>query len=716
MFTNLLIANRGEIACRVIRTARRLGLRTIAVHSDADRDAPHVKAADESWHLGPAPATSSYLDIERVLDIARAAKAQAIHPGYGFLSENPGFARACEERGIGFVGPPAQAIRTMGLKDAARRLMAAAGVPVVPGYHEGGDESAAQGARGEGHEEKESPESLLERAREIGFPVLIKAVAGGGGKGMRHVDDPDRFIDALAGARREALSAFANDRVLIERCITRPRHIEVQVFADSSGNAVHLFERDCSVQRRHQKVIEEAPAPGMSAAMRRSIGEIALMALRAIDYRGAGTIEFIADASQGLRADRVWFMEMNTRLQVEHPITEMITGTDLVEWQLRIAAGEPLPLPQEALSIRGHAVEARLCAEDPACDFRPATGRVVHLRLPPPGADLRIEIGVDEGSEIGPHYDPMIAKIVAHGADRGQALDRLAEALGGFELAGIATNRRFLARIVDDPVFRSGEVETGFIAERIDSLSAPAPIPEAVLAGAVLIVGGRIDAALGEPGQEDRRSDGRDERGRREARIGDWNDPWSAFPNWRLWGEAKRSVSFTLDERPFEATLRVAGEGECRIDIESGLESGLTLSPRALCSISDRIRFELERRRVEVRFLASRHGIHLLHGGESFFLSIAPGIREEEEAKGGEGRIVASLPGKVVEILVQDGQRVEQGSSLVVLEAMKMELSIDAPRSSVVERVHVALGDSVAEDTVLITFAAEDPTSQDPAG
>ncbi|WP_025770518.1 acetyl/propionyl/methylcrotonyl-CoA carboxylase subunit alpha [Thioalkalivibrio sp. HK1] len=710
MFTNLLIANRGEIACRVIRTARRLGLRTIALYSDADRDAPHVKAAHESWHLGPAPAMRSYLDIERVLDIAHTAGAEAIHPGYGFLSENPEFALACEERGIVFVGPPAQAIRTMGLKDAARRLMAAAGVPVVPGYHEG--ERADTEAEREG---KESPEALLERAIEIGFPVLIKAVAGGGGKGMRLVDGPDRFIDALAGARREALSAFANDRVLIERYITRPRHIEVQVFADSAGNAVHLFERDCSVQRRHQKVIEEAPAPGMSEAMRLGIGEIALMALRAIDYRGAGTIEFIADASQGLRADRVWFMEMNTRLQVEHPITEMITGTDLVEWQLRIAAKEPLPLDQEALSIRGHAVEARLCAEDPARDFRPATGKVVHLRSPPADADLRIEIGIDEGGEIGPHYDPMIAKIVAHGKNREQALDRLSRALGGFELAGVATNRRFLARIVDDPVFRSGEVETGFISDRIDALVTPEPIPEAVLAGAALIVGGRIDADLAGSRQGHRRSDGRDRRNRGEARLGAWGDPWSAHANWRLWGNIRQPLSFMLDEAPIEATLGIDAEGECRIDIESGLESGLALFPRAISHDLDLIRFELERRREEVRFSPSHHGIHLFHLGESFLLSQAKGARQEEEAGGGEDRIVASLPGKVVDILVQAGECIERGSSLAVLEAMKMELSVDAPRSGLVERVHVAVGDSVAEDTVLITLASDDPASQDPA-
>ncbi len=709
MFTNLLIANRGEIACRVMRTAKRLGLRTLALYSAADRDAPHVKAADESWYLGPAPALDSYLDIEGVLEIARAAGAQAIHPGYGFLSENPDFARACEERGIVFVGPPADAIRTMGLKDRARRLMAAAGVPVVPGYHEGED---AQGGQDEEREDGESPESLLERARRIGFPVLIKAVAGGGGKGMRRVDSPDRFIDSLAGARREALSAFADDRVLLERWITRPRHIEVQVFADSAGNAVQLFERDCSVQRRYQKVIEEAPAPGMSAAMRRAIGEMALLAVRAIDYRGAGTVEFIADASQGLRADRVWFMEMNTRLQVEHPITEMISGTDLVEWQLRIAAGEPLPVSQEALSIRGHAVEARLCAEDPARDFRPATGRVAHLRCPRPSADLRIEIGVDEGDEIGPHYDPMIAKIVAHGRDREQALDRLAAALGEFELAGVATNRRFLARIVDDPLFRRGGVETGFIADRIEALSAPTPLPDAALVGAALIAGGRIDAAPKERAQEPPFAFAGQGRDRGAAPTSAWRDPWSTHPDFRLWGEAQRPLSFVLDEKPFEAVLRISGGGEYRIDIESGP----SLCPRALVGDGDRIRFELDRRRVELRFVPSRHGVYLIHEGESFFLSRPSGVREEEEAKGGQNRILASLPGKVVEILVQEGERIERGRNLVLLEAMKMELSVEAPRSGVVAGVHIAPGDSVAEDTLLITLADEDPTDEDSKG
>ena len=432
MLGKLLVANRGEIACRVMRTAHRLGIPTVAVYSDADRGALHVAMAGEAWRLGPAPTSRSYLDIERVLAAAAASGADAVHPGYGFLSESPAFADACAAAGIAFIGPPAAAVRAMGLKDAAKRVMEGAGVPVVPGYH--GDDQDDAG--------------LLDHARRIGFPVLVKAVAGGGGKGMRRADDESGFEPALEAARREARSSFGDDRVLVERCIERPRHVEVQVFADAHGNAVHLFERDCSLQRRHQKVVEESPAPGMPPAMREAMGAAAVAAARAIDYRNAGTVEFIADASEGLREDRFWFMEMNTRLQVEHPVTEMVTGTDLVEWQLRVAAGEPLPLAQTDLSITGHAVEARVYAEDPGRGFLPSTGVLAHLDTPPESARVRIDLGVREGDTVTAHYDPMIAKVIAHGEDRAAALTRLAGALRGFEVAGVSTNVPFLARLL----------------------------------------------------------------------------------------------------------------------------------------------------------------------------------------------------------------------------------------------------------------------------
>ncbi len=421
MFKTLLIANRGEIACRIMRTAQRMGISTVAVYSDADANSAHVALADRAVRIGPPPPRESYLSIAAVLAAAKSSGADAIHPGYGFLSENADFAEACAAAGIAFVGPPASAIRAMGLKDRAKALMAKAGVPIVPGYL-GDDQSTDQ---------------LMKEAAKIGYPVLIKAVAGGGGKGMRRVDDASAFVAALEGAKREARSAFGDDKVLIEKYVSRPRHIEVQVFADTRGNAVHLFERDCSLQRRHQKVIEEAPAPGMSAAMRKSIGEAAVKAAKAVNYVGAGTIEFIADASDGLKPDRIWFMEMNTRLQVEHPVTESITGTDLVEWQLRVAAGEPLPKKQSELHINGHAIEVRLYAEDPQKGFLPSIGTLERLRL---SHNVRVDTGVREGDTVTPFYDPMIAKVIAHDTTREAAAARLAAALEESQVAGLQTN------------------------------------------------------------------------------------------------------------------------------------------------------------------------------------------------------------------------------------------------------------------------------------
>lgn len=454
MIQSLLIANRGEIACRIIRTARQMGIRTVAVYSDADAGALHVRMADEAVHIGPSPARESYLVGERIIAAAKASGAEAIHPGYGFLSENAAFAQAVIDSGLIWVGPKPASIDAMGLKDAAKKLMQAAGVPTTPGYLG----------------ENQDPTFLAERAAEIGYPVLIKAVAGGGGKGMRRVDSAADFADALASCQREAAASFGNDHVLIEKYILSPRHIEVQVFGDSHGNVVHLFERDCSLQRRHQKVIEEAPAPGMDAATREAVCAAAVRAAQAVDYEGAGTIEFIADASQGLRADRIWFMEMNTRLQVEHPVTEEITGVDLVEWQLLVASGQALPLRQEELEIHGWAIEARLYAEDPAAGFLPSIGTLEHLRL---SEDLRIDTGVEEGDSVSPFYDPMIAKIIASGEDREEAIAALLDGIDDTEVWPVRTNAGFLGHLLAHPDFVAGKVDTGLIAREGDALVTP---------------------------------------------------------------------------------------------------------------------------------------------------------------------------------------------------------------------------------------------------
>ncbi|NCU12325.1 MAG: acetyl/propionyl/methylcrotonyl-CoA carboxylase subunit alpha [Sphingomonadaceae bacterium] len=483
MFSSLLIANRGEIACRIIRTARHMGLRTVAVYSDADARALHVRQADQAVHIGPSPARESYLVGEKIIAAAKATGAEAIHPGYGFLSENADFARAVIDAGLIWVGPSPESIEAMGLKDAAKQLMQQAGVPVTPGYMG----------------ENQDPAYLAERAAEVGYPVLIKAVAGGGGKGMRRVDSAADFADALASCQREAAASFGNDHVLIEKYILSPRHIEVQVFGDAHGNVVHLFERDCSLQRRHQKVIEEAPAPGMDEATRAELCAAAVRAARAVDYRGAGTIEFIADASEGLRADRIWFMEMNTRLQVEHPVTEEITGVDLVEWQLRVAAGEELPLKQEDLSINGWAMEARLYAEDPAKGFLPAIGPLDHLRF---GAALRVDTGVEEGGEVSPFYDPMIAKLIAHGGSREEAIETLLEGVDQTEVWPVRTNAGFLGLLLEHPGFQSGIVDTGLIGRDLALLvQAPEPDNEELTEAAALLAAspgsGPWSAALG---------------------------------------------------------------------------------------------------------------------------------------------------------------------------------------------------------------------------
>ncbi|PZO79308.1 MAG: 3-methylcrotonyl-CoA carboxylase [Mesorhizobium amorphae] len=648
MFRSLLIANRGEIACRIVRTARRMGLRTIAVASEADRDALHARLADKTVVIGPSPAAESYLRIDRVLDAARQTGADAIHPGYGFLSENPELADAAVSAGLVFVGPPASAIRAMGLKDAAKRLMEEAGVPVVPGYHG----------------ERQETDFLRDEAERIGWPVLIKARAGGGGKGMRRVADPSDFAAALEGARREAKAAFGDGAVLVEKYLASPRHIEIQVFGDAKGEAVHLFERDCSLQRRHQKVIEEAPAPGMTEEMRHAMGEAAVRAAKAVGYQGAGTVEFIADGSEGLRPDRFFFMEMNTRLQVEHPVTEAVTGIDLVEWQLRVAAGEPLPLAQEAIRLTGHAVEARLYAEDPQSGFLPSTGRLAHLSFP---ETVRVDAGVEAGDPVTPFYDPMVAKLIAHAPDRDTALDSLAQALRSTEVVGPATNREFLFRLLDDGDFRDGRFDTGLIERKLSDLLAPPDSREAGALGALAMLG-----AFDEPASP---------------------DPWDRLRDFRQFGPARRTVR-----------MRLAGEEQA---VETAFDSGVwTVGDRTIRVLKrgNKPRVEIDGWAVHLSVIRTGALLTLFVGGRSWQVETLG--RKASEAEGaGASSLHAPMPGTVRALFVTAGQTVEKGEPLLVLEAMKMEHTIPAPRAGSVAEVLVAAGERVEARSLLLRLA-----------
>jgi 3-methylcrotonyl-CoA carboxylase alpha subunit len=663
MFSKILIANRGEIACRVIRTARRLGIATVAVYSEADRGALHVEEADEAWPIGPAPARESYLNIGAIIAAARGSGAEAVHPGYGFLSENADFAAACEEAGLVFIGPPAGAMRTMGSKAAAKALMARAGVPVVPGYH--GDD--------------QDPGHLAAEAGRIGFPVLIKASAGGGGRGMRVVAEFGEFAAALEAAKREAAGAFGDDRVLIEKYLSRPRHIEVQIFADRHGNAVHIFDRDCSIQRRHQKVIEEAPAPGIDDGRRRVMGEAAVSAARAVGYVGAGTVEFIADA------DGYYFIEMNTRLQVEHTVTEAVTGLDLVEWQLRVAAGERLPLRQKELVLQGHAIEARLYAEDPEHDFLPQTGTLYGLRFPPPEI-ARVDTGVRQGDSVTPYYDAMIAKIIAWGEDRPAAIARLRTALAETAILGLHSNLGFLARLAAEPDFAAGAVDTGFI-ERHRAVLIPAhrPAPDAALAVAaisrLLARGAAIRAAA--------------------QRSGDPYSPWAGNECWRLGGVDRQDLTFrdAAEERTVQATARGPG-WLLQIDDRAVLAHGEQRPDGAFAITIDGIRKQI---------IVLDHGAEtaVFVDGESWLLvEIDPlAARQGEDPAG--GRLSAPMPGRVTRLLVEAGSMVRRGQPLMVIEAMKMEHTIVAPADGTVEGVRFAVGDMVEEGAEVITLAAE---------
>lgn len=662
MFSSLLIANRGEIACRVIRTARRMGLRTVAVYSEADAGALHVALADDAVLIGPPPAKESYLRGDAIIAAAKATGAQAIHPGYGFLSENAQFADAVVAAGLIWVGPPASAIRAMGLKDAAKALMIKAGVPVVPGY-QGADQSLAV---------------LQAEAQRVGYPVMIKAVAGGGGKGMRKVDADAEFAKALEGAQREGQNAFGDPRVLIEKYVSRPRHIEVQVFADAHGDAVHLFERDCSVQRRHQKVIEEAPAPGMTEAMRHAMGAAAVQAAKAIGYRGAGTVEFIVDASRGLRADGFYFMEMNTRLQVEHPVTEMITGQDLVEWQLRVAAGEPLPMRQEDLEIDGHAIEIRLYAEDPAKGFLPSTGILARLNLPQTTAQVRVDTGVRQGDAVTMFYDPMIAKVIAWGETRDKAADHLARALMSAEVAGVRTNLAFLIDLLRHKAFLAGEVDTGFIDRHKDTLFPPpaqAPREARILAA--------LDRVL--------------KRSTKTAAFGrPWaDDPWSAQDGWRLGPAQGERVVFAdgaeLTITPSHGGYTVYCDGR-----EDTVTGAVASDGNILGMISGR------RVKGAVVHVAGE-SLVLMNGRGHAFAFKDPLAGDALKGAGGL-TLTAPMPGKVVSVFVKPGDAVTRGQPVAVLEAMKMEHTLLAPGDLVVDTLPFVPGDQVGEGTVIASF------------
>jgi 3-methylcrotonyl-CoA carboxylase alpha subunit len=656
VFDSVLIANRGEIACRIIRTAKRLGLRTIAVHSDADAGALFVAMADEAHRIGPAPASDSYLDAERIMAVAGSSGAACIHPGYGFLSERAEFAEACTAHGIAFIGPPASAIRAMGLKDNAKTLASQAGVPVVPGYH---------GSR--------QDDDLLRRtADEIGYPVLIKAVAGGGGKGMRRVDRDAEFAPALESARREAQGAFGDARVLIEKYVLSPRHVEMQVFADAHGNVVHLFERDCSLQRRHQKVIEEAPAPGMTDEVRATMGGAAVGVARAIGYVGAGTVEFIADAADGLRADRFYFMEMNTRLQVEHPVTEAITGLDLVELQFRVAAGEPLPFRQEDVAIRGHAVEARLYAEDPERGFLPSTGKLWGLRLPE-GDGIRVDTGVRQGDEVSPYYDPMIAKVIAQGASRAEALDRLAAALKTTMVAGPKSNTAFLTKLTEADEFRRGRFDTGFIDRNLERLAAsPAPADTAAVAAAVR----RLYATFMT----------------RSAAADQPHDVWSDGDGFQLLGTRSLTVALLVDGERVTAVLRFEN-GEPLVTLPQLGWRSAGAGPEHETGAADVIEGERE--------------VFVIRGGRQTRVELYDPFAVDLDHLEEGGLVKAPMHGKLVAVLVRLGDRVDKGQRLAIVEAMKMEHALVAPMAGEVAEVTAEPGAQVAQGAPLLRIAGE---------
>ncbi|MHB1427882.1 MAG: acetyl/propionyl/methylcrotonyl-CoA carboxylase subunit alpha [Rhodocyclaceae bacterium] len=667
MFTKILIANRGEIACRVIKTARRLGIRTVAVYSEADAGARHVRLADEAVCIGPAAARESYLVGDKIIAACKATGAQAVHPGYGFLSENEEFAERCAAAGIVFIGPPVAAIRAMGLKSESKKLMDKAGVPLTPGYH--GD--------------NQEPGFLREQADQIGYPVLIKASAGGGGKGMRAVWQGEEFAAALASCQREAASAFGDDHVLIEKYLQRPRHIEIQVFGDTHGNCVYLFERDCSVQRRHQKVLEEAPAPGMTPERRAAMGKAAVDAAKAVGYVGAGTVEFIVNQD-----GTFYFMEMNTRLQVEHPVTEMITGLDLVEWQLKVAAGEPLPLAQEQLAIRGHALEARIYAEDAAKGFLPATGRLLHLAPPAESLNVRVDTGVEQDDEITPHYDPMIAKLIVWDENRERALARMLQALADYRIAGVTSNVAFLARLVACPSFARADLDTGLIEREHDFLFPGAAGNEPPRDAWLL-------AALAELLRD------RNYGQAHAAASGDPHSPWHLRDGWRANGAARREILLRADccEKRVTAAYQPGGNGGFRLELD-----GQAALAAGQLNDDGNLRADLDGRRLTVTVVAAGEKRHVFCDGMSFIFAAIDPLFHAGEGGGAEGGLTAPMPGKVIALLAEAGARVEKGAPLIVLEAMKMEHTLVAPAAGTVKAFCYAVGEQVADGAELLEF------------
>ncbi len=678
----LLVANRGEIACRIFQTTERLGITSVAVYSDADSRARHVSLADEALRIGPAPAGASYLDPQAILKAARECGADAIHPGYGFLSENADFADACRDAGFIFVGPCPDTIRKMSEKDGAKALMEAVGVAVIPG-HKGTEQD---------------PAALRNAGDALGYPLLIKAVAGGGGRGMRAVRAPDEFSGALDAAKREARSAFGDDRMLLERLISPTRHIEVQVFGDSHGNVVHLFERDCSIQRRHQKIVEEAPAPALSDALRGAMGEAAVKAAKAIGYQGAGTVEFLLEpaASESSETSPFYFMEMNTRLQVEHPVTEMVTGIDLVEWQLQVADGHRLPLLQDEIVLRGHSIEVRVCAEDPAAQFLPTTGRIDYLAEPEPCESLRVETGVRRGDEVSVHYDSMLAKLVVWGEDRDRARSRLSRALVQYRLAGLATNLSLLTRIVHHWDFETGSFDNTFIEENEEALlDAPQIEVETLLALA------SFEALLSRA----RRSDVR------AGQSGDPYSPWAATDGWRLNGEGGEVLHFIENAEERICEVRRTGEHQYVVSLS---DRTISVSGRTLdwCELdsSRTVVHQFEARLLGQTLVATSvlHGeqLTLFVDGQTYRLSsrdLDGGLLEEAASA---GAVVTPMPGKIIEVLVREGDQVEKGQAMVVLEAMKMEHSVRAETCATVVTLNVTVGDEVDDGATLVVLAA----------
>jgi 3-methylcrotonyl-CoA carboxylase alpha subunit len=658
MFETLLIANRGEIACRIIRTARRMGIRCVAVFSDADRAAAHVRLADQALHIGPATATESYLDVEKIIGAAKQSGAQAIHPGYGFLSENAALAEACAASGIVFVGPSADAIRLMGSKAGAKALMQGWGVPLTPGYH--GDD--------------QDPARLAREADRVGYPVLIKASAGGGGKGLRLVLDPADFAEALAACRREAISSFGSDHVIIERYVTNPRHIEFQIFGDRHGNYVHLFERDCSVQRRHQKVLEEAPAPGMTPARRAEMAACALQAARAVDYCGAGTVEFIVDPKGPF-----YFMEMNTRLQVEHPVTEMITGVDLVEWQLRVAAGEKLPRLQSELELSGHAVEARIYAENPSAGFVPCVGRILHLAAPPADGGIRLDSGVETGDLVSSHYDPMLAKLIAWGRDRGECLARLALALEQLELVGVGNNVEFLTRLVRAPSFVDARLHTGLIEQELAALVPKrGATPETVWLAAAA-----------------------SELMHRQAQCARATSaPWGSCEGWRIGYPASQWIALRHAREWCEVRATYVGANEYEVNLQLQDSPSVKRRLHVHASAEHRLKLGVDDTVLGVTVVRTGERLHVLLGSARWEVELFEAASKDGELEP-EG-LLAPLPGMVVAHLVPVGTKVEPGTPLIVLAAMKMEFVIRAPRAGAVTRYAYAVGEQVSDGAELV--------------